>query len=394
MSSSVDLSNTITQATNTFIHAFSGYTSQLMTWGTWLFLSLMVINLGWLAIGYAFEKDFTASMADFVKRFFIMMVFYTIMTHPDWLLSIASSFQFMGQQLTNMPVDPSSIIYKGIVISNKITQSIHSVNIFRDFYGALVVAAINAGVLFAFFATGLRLAVILIINTALVVASSFFLGFAALGATHKIAHHCIDTILANCARLLGIYIVVGAGSSAMDTAASQIPQTFSGSFDAYLWLLAIVLLFWFLAKELPEQFARLVSHTLTDLRGVDAAAVAMSAVKTAQTAIPAVKAASAAVAQASKVIGSIGGNAASHFMANKTDGIGAAAISAISGATSTSAKNAIGTIGDHLKNAADKLSGGQGIGTWNPETQKKEISGFSSRMHGSTQQVSNDSSKK
>lgn len=381
MTGSPDLSNTFTQATDTFIQVFSGYTHQLMGWGTWLFVSLAAINLGWLALGYAFEKDLPASMLDFIKRFFIMMFFYTLMSNPDWLLAIAGSFTQMGQQLTGIPVDPSAIIENGIMISDRVTQSMTGNSLWHDLYGALIVAVVNITIMFAFFSIGIRLACTLIINTALVVVSAFFLGFAGLGATGDIARSCLTTILANCARLLGIYLVVGAGAGAVNKIAQNIPSTFSGSFDAYLELAAISLLLWWLAKELPEQFARLVSHNLSDVRSVDALAIGMAVSRTAQSVQPAIKAASTVASSVMRTGGSMGANAAAHFRANSAEGIGSAALKAVAGVAVDTAKHGVGTVGDHIRQAATKLAGGG-----NPiDGSMPPVPSFSSRMHQSAQ---------
>lgn len=379
--SSLDISNSFTQATNLFIQTFSGYTHQLMSWGTWLFISLAGINLGWLALGYAFEKDLPASMLDFIKRFFIMMFFYTLMTNPNWLLSMASSFTQMGQTLTGIPLDPSAVIENGIMISDRISQSVETTSILHDFFGAIFVAAINVAVIITFFSIGVRLAYTLIINTALVVVSAFFLGFGGLQVTNDIARACITTVLANCARLLGIYLVIGSGAQAVNTISNNIPPTFSGSFDAYLMLAAICYLLFELARKLPEQFARIVSHALNDTSGVDVLATGSNAARTGQTTSPAMKAAQSGASSVARTAGSIGTNAASNFMANRSQGVGTAALKAAVGTAGTVAKHAVGTMSDHIKQAATKLAGGG-----NPlDGSTPPVTPFAARMYQSSE---------
>lgn len=375
MTSSTQMGDTFTQVTNIFIDAFSSYTHQLMSWGTWLFVTLATINLGWLALGYLVEKDLPASMLDFLKRFFIMMFFYTVMTNPDWLLSIAASFTQMGEKLTGIPLDPSSVMVYGILLSDKISQSIKSTNILHDLYGVIFVGCINMVVMFCFFSIGLRLACTLIINTALVVVSAFFLGFGGLGATSEIARTCITTILANCARLFGIYLVVGAGAGAISNIAATIPSTFTGSFDAYSELAGISLFLWYLAKELPEQFARLISHHLNDVRGVDALAGGFTAMRVAQSVVPGARVAVSAITTAARTAGSIVNNGKAHFSVNQAEGIGTASIKAITGAAVDTTRHAAGTLSDHIKQAGTKLAGGQRV----PATS------FSTRMYHSAE---------
>src|SRR5690606_21660661 len=107
----------LTSSTQAFIDAFSSYLSQFLSWGQWLFGALLVINMGWLWLWYAIDKDgILQGMSAFLKKFFIIMLFYTIMVNHQWLLDLLKNTEDMGQTLTGLPIDPSSIISNGIML--------------------------------------------------------------------------------------------------------------------------------------------------------------------------------------------------------------------------------------------------------------------------------------
>jgi P-type conjugative transfer protein TrbL len=273
----------LTHAAQNYINTFSGFTGQFLQWGQWLFFGLLLINMVWLTIWYAFDHaSFTESMPNFIKKFFVIALFYTIMMHADWLFQILKTAQVMGSTLTHAPIDPSSLIAQGIGIGNKIIAPIQKSSILTSFFGVIIIALVYVVILFVFITIALELALTLIMTTALITVATFFLSFAALSATQPIARQTLDVILANCVKLLGIYLVVAAGSQTMMDVVNSIPDKIT-SFDPYAWIVAVALLFWLLAKNLPAQFAKIVSGSLNETHGTNAAAMTLSAIHFART---------------------------------------------------------------------------------------------------------------
>src|SRR5262249_48546130 len=203
--------NIVTQAANSYIHIFSGYVQQFLHWGQWLFFSLLTINVVWLALWYAFDRHALAeTLPSFLKKFFVMSFFYTVMIHPAWLGSILHTAQSMGQSVVHAPIDPSSIIAQGLGLGNKLLIPVSHSSLLTMGFGIIIIAVVYLVVLFVFIHIALDLALTLITTTALISIATFFLGFAALGATHQIARQTVEVILANCVKLLGMYCVVAA----------------------------------------------------------------------------------------------------------------------------------------------------------------------------------------
>lgn len=276
--------NILTQASNTYMNAFYGYISQFMAWGEWLFYGLVVIHIVWLCLWHAFDRhSFSESTPDFIKKFFVITFFYTLMIHPEWLISVLQTAQWMGGTLTQTPIDPSSLLSAGIALANKIIQPVQQSSLLTIGFSLIILSIVYVIILFVFISIALDLALTLIMTTALISVASFFLSFAALGATTQIARQTLDIILSNCVKLLGIYLVVAAGSQTLNTIAAAIPinadQLKAGGLDPYAWIVAASILFWLIAKNLPHQLSRIVAGALHETHGTDAAALALASLK-------------------------------------------------------------------------------------------------------------------
>lgn len=365
----------LTTAAQNYMTTFSGYVTQFFQWGQWLFFGLLVINIVWIALWNAFDKNSLAeTMPSFIRRFFIISFFYTLMMNPSWLMDMLKTAQVMGFSLTHVPIDPSSLISEGIGIGNLIIIPIEKSSLLTLGFGLIIISIVYLVVLFVFISIALELALTLIITTALISVASFFLGFAALGATTQIARQTLDIILANCVKLLGIYLVVAAGSQTITMVTNSIPTTIT-TFDPYAWIVAVAFLFWLLAKNLPNLLARFVSGAIDGMRGTDAAALGMSAIGYAQTAMPAINIASGAAQSIARLVGSTAFNAGAHF--NKaTSSSGDLALglgAAVGGSMMHLGRSVGGNVADHFKSVASKMAGGSGT--------QQPISSISERMY-------------
>lgn len=370
----------LTHTVNQYIGAFSGYVGQFLAWGKAIFFTLLTINIVWITLWYAFDKNsLTESLGDFIKQFFVIALFYTILINHSWLVELMKATSSMGKTLTGIPIDPSSIVSNGISIANKILVPLQEASILTGGFGLLVGFVAWLVITFTFVSIAINLSLVLIITTALITMATFFLGFAALGATNKIARQALDVVLANCVKLLGIYLTVGVGAKTISSIAASIPTKVL-SFDAYTWIIAASLLFWLISKNLPEQLAQIVSNCIQESRGTDAAALAMSAVRYARMSMPAAQVAAGGAMGMAKIAGSVGHNAMGHAWANKSMGAEIGTSQAIKGTVKDIASSAFGTLSDQFKHLGSKLVGGQGLAA-----KAKDIPGFAQRMHKETQ---------
>lgn len=240
-----------------YLTSFSSYISPLLHWGQWLFLSLLTMNLVWMALWHAFDKDaFSHAMAAFIRKFFIISIFYTIMIHPDWLTQLLQTAEFMGGTLTHINLTPSAIIASGIKLSSKIMVPLAGGNLLTGGVGFILALLVSLLVIFVFLSVALDLLVVLISTTLLISMASFFLGLAP--QSERVACQTLNTIMCNCMRLFGLYLVIAVGLQVMKPLSAMVPVQYEQP-DPYVWISAIVLLFWLLSKMVPRQLSAIMA---------------------------------------------------------------------------------------------------------------------------------------
>ena len=263
------MSGALSESVNQYLAYFASLTNQFTEWGQWLFGGLLVINMMWFWLWLAFQKgELDQGLVEFLKKLFMALFFYTLMLHHQWFISVLQTAQVMGTTLTHGSCDPSSIVAEGLAVANKITDTALSFNVFKLSFAMLIIFITYVVTVFSFITIALRLAVLLIETMALILVSSFFLGFAALSSTSKIANNIIDAILANCAKLMGLYLIISAGVQTINHLVNSLPLL-NTSFDDYWWLLSTVLLFWAVSKSFPDLLGQIVTLVLSNDRHVD-----------------------------------------------------------------------------------------------------------------------------
>ncbi len=272
----------LTTITNDYTNAFSGYTTQLMHYGKEIFVVLLAINITWIALWYAFDKDsLAAGMSGFLKKFTVAMIFYTIMVSPQYMGSLIGSSTQMGLAITKQTsLDPSYLINVGMNVGLQALASITHLSFIFNASGVILAIAIFFIIVFCFMSVALQVAVTLVIATALATFSCFTLGFSGLGATAGIARKSIDALICACFKLFGYYIVIGA-SFPVFSSWKNLPTGFFQDTRQAAWLCASALMFWLLSKSLPAVFERIGGGLVGETAGVDFAALAVSAAKTA-----------------------------------------------------------------------------------------------------------------
>jgi len=243
-----------TQLINQYIAVFASYFGQLLEWGKWLFYHFSVIAIVWLCLWRAFDnQSIVETMPDFLKEFFLISFFYTIMINaPAWLSSIVDTANSMGQSLTHQQSDPASIIQQGLTIANLILAPVKNSGAANLSIGAMLIMAAYWATLGAFIAVGLNLAITLLATTFFVSLSGLCLAFGTFSATRNIARRTLEMVIGSSFKLLALYIVIYAGAAIFTELANYLPTDKVSTFDVYGWTIAIVLLFCLASYRLPK----------------------------------------------------------------------------------------------------------------------------------------------
>lgn len=255
-----------TQSIDTYTKIFSNYFQQFLSWGEWLFYSFSIIAIVWLCLWRAFDKDSVSeSMPGFLKEFFIIALFYTLMAHAaPWLSSIVDTAQAMSQSLTHQQADPASIIHQGVTIANKIFYPVKNSGITTLELGNVIIAAAYLITLFSFIAVALNLAVTWLVTTFFISLSGLLLAFGTFAFTRNIARRTLEMVIAHSFKLLTLYLVIDAGSGILTSISDYLPSNNITTFDVYAWTIAAELLFLSVATILPKQAAALFRGAITE----------------------------------------------------------------------------------------------------------------------------------
>jgi len=377
----------ITSTVNAYLQVFSSYFAQFLKWGQEFFFAGIIITIVWMCLWNAFDRNsFQESMPNFIKEFFVIALFYTIMIYAnDWLNTIPASTTYMGKALAGTKVDPSSIIDQGIKITNFLIQHTNPSGVLEKLYAAVVVAIADVLIMFAFISIALDLAVTTLTIYFFIAISGFALAFSVFAFTRSIARKTLDIVVSNSMKLLSLYLVVAAGNGIFISIENDLKNT-TNVFDVLGWIVAAAFLFWLISKNIPSQVARVFSEAVQETRGTDAAALSMSALRTTQFAMSATKVAADGAAGISKVAGSTAGNAKAHFSEAHSQGssIVSSLGKAVSGVAKDAASSAYGSVSDHFKHLTNKLAGGTGMVDHKGDT---NIPGFAARMYKAAQDV-------
>lgn len=245
----------ITYLINQYTTIFSGFFSQFLSWGNGLFYSFTTMAIVWFCLWQAFEKPHVAAaMPEFLKEFFLIAFFYTIMINAaGWLSSIVDSTQSMGQQLTHQSIDPASVIQQGLTVANQILAPIKNLSAATTGLGTNLILLAYLSTLTAFIAVALDLAITLLTTTFFITVSSLFLAFSAFGFWRRVASRTLDMVVGHSFKLLTLYITIYAGNDVFMQIANNLPHDQVVSFDVYVWVAAAALLFWLTAFCLSKK---------------------------------------------------------------------------------------------------------------------------------------------
>jgi P-type conjugative transfer protein TrbL len=260
INSSTDI---ITQLINQYTQTFSSYYHAFLNWGNWLFYSFSTIAIVWICLWREFERNsLSESLPSFLKEFFLIAFFYTIMINAGtWLASIVDTAQTMSQQLTHQSIDPASIIQQGLTIANRVLSPLKNSAALTHTVGAVIIITAYLITLLAFIVVAIHLAVTFTMTTFLVVLSAMSLAFGSFAATRRIALRTLDAVTAYSFKLLTLSLVINAGAGIFKQLAEYLPLDQVDDFDVYGWVIAATLLFAISAYYLPRQILRLFNNS-------------------------------------------------------------------------------------------------------------------------------------
>ena len=363
-------SDALTSAMNTFKTTFVSFQQDFFGYGQAIFFSLLTIAIVLKALEYAWTKDITESLPDWIRELIGVSFFWTVMQNISWLSSLPNSANAIGSKYV-AGIDPSSIILQGVIMTNTIMQPLNKAGLLSAGAAMLVGIGCCFVIMFCLINIAMNVAVTAICTQGIISVSPLFLAAGALKQSSPIARNAIDAVIGNSVKLMGYYLVIFAGNKALTTMAGQISGTFdpnSQSFDQYTYIIAVVALFYGVAKTFPDQLARLVTGVIQENRGINAMAAAMAAVSVAAKAMPAAAAAAKTAGSAFKPAAQAAGATMANALANYREISSSNPNSSTASKAGAALKQAVGTaagatannVSDRFRDLASRATGGGG----------------------------------
>lgn len=390
-------SDALTSAMNTFKTAFTSFQHDFFGYGQAIFFSLLTIAIVLKALEYAWTKDITESLPDWIRELIGAGFFWTVMQNISWLSSLPNSANAIGSKYV-AGIDPSSIILQGVIMTNTIMQPLNKAGLLSAGAAMLVGIGCCFVIMFCLINIAMNVAVTAICTQGIISISPLFLAAGAFKPTSPIARNAIDAVIGNSVKLMGYYLVIFAGNKALATMAGQISGTFdpnSQSFDQYTYIIAVVALFYGVAKTFPDQIARLVTGVIQENRGINAMAAAMAAVSVAAKAMPAAAASAAAAKTAGsafKPAAQTAGATMANALANYREISSSNPSSTMASKVGAAMKQAVGTtagatasnVSDRFRDLASRATGGGG----------NNVKSVAERVYQNTQSVKSQTQAK
>ena len=211
----------------------------------------------------------------------IIGFFYTLLLNGgQWLPAIINSFSRMGAEegaISNL--DPSSIMSQGLFVAGAVLDAGAKLGFISHPFGAFM-AIINACIIvFSYVLIAADLLVTLITAYCLIAASTLFFAFGVSSLTSPMARQLIQKTISVGLKLMGIYVIVGIGTSLALTWHSYLIG--AGSTDDYYvsWLSVsgACLIFWLIAKNIPMTLSSLAGVGALATHGSEVVGAAMAA---------------------------------------------------------------------------------------------------------------------
>ncbi|MGH7097847.1 MAG: P-type conjugative transfer protein TrbL [Stellaceae bacterium] len=225
-----------------------GWTGAFLTAAQGLFWLLWVIEAGYSAFGIVMRPETYGDWHSWIIRQVLAVTFWQfVMTNATtWMTDIVSGFQWLAGQAGSAYTTPSAIFEQGVNLASTVTGQLsllHPVNstglilcAVLILLGFVFIAALLIEVLAeAWFITGM---------------AALFVAFGALRFSRDIAISCIRHAVAIGFKLLALSLLVGAGSSFLQSWSAQVG---SMKFQQIFVMLGSTIVLSIISKRVPDR---------------------------------------------------------------------------------------------------------------------------------------------
>jgi type IV secretion system protein TrbL len=271
----------LTDITQQFHNATSGWHAYLFPIANKLFAMLALIEIAWAGIWWSLEKqDATSLWTEMLKRFVSIGIFYSILLYSNsWIPAIIHSFIAIGVGASgHTQLFPTDVMDQGVSIAGHIFKVFHETGLFSFGMSTLVGAFAGLTVLLSFAVMAGLLVVTLVESYIVLGAGILLLGFASSRLSSKFATNYISYAMSVGAKLFMLYLVLGVGGSLADSWIATFSELSKTDIAPFLEVAGGSLVYLFCTWAIPHKAESLMSGASNaTLGGLIAATTAANA---------------------------------------------------------------------------------------------------------------------
>ena len=225
-----------------------GWTGAFLTAAQGLFWLLWIIEAGYSAFGIVMRPETYGDWHSWIIRQVLAVTFWQfVMTNATtWMADIVSGFQWLAGQAGSPYTTPSAIFEQGVNLASTVTGQLsllHPVN-----STGLILCAVL--ILLGFMFIAALLIEVLAETWFITGMAALFVAFGALRFSRDIAISCIRHSVAIGFKLLALSLLVGAGSSFLQSWSSQVG---SMTFQQMFVMLGSTIVLSIISKRVPDR---------------------------------------------------------------------------------------------------------------------------------------------
>lgn len=254
----------LTDITQQYSHATSGWYAYLFPLASHLFAMLGIIELAWSALWWTLEKnDVTSLWTELLKKIISISFFYFILLNAQtWIPAIIKGFMVAGAGASNVStLDPGSILDQGISIATSVFVPLTHNGILNALnIGGWLVAIFVAIIILICFASIAALLVVTLVESYIVVgAGVLMLGFSSSRWTSQFATNYLMYAINVGVKLFVLYLIVGVGANVANTWGNLILTGGLTNLTPFFEVLGGAMVYAFLAQSIPDKASSIIS---------------------------------------------------------------------------------------------------------------------------------------
>ncbi len=252
----------LTGITTTYQNSIQLWSQSVYSHVNYIIGILALVQIIWTVSFLALKgQDIDSMIATILKEIVIIGFFLTLIAFGgQWLPDIINSFIKLGAESGSITtLDPSSVFGQGLTVAHDVLKAGMNVGFLTHPFSAIMCAVISCVIIFSYIMIAADLVVTLVSVYIIYAVSCLFFAFGVSSLTSPMARNLIQKCIALGLKLMGLYVIVGIGTTLAAQWAGDIAATASGNnyYDTWFTVAGACVIFYLLTKNIPPLLSSL-----------------------------------------------------------------------------------------------------------------------------------------